>query len=164
MRTKVLVGLLSVVVIAIISLIVVAATSSGGSSPSHSSGTTSPGTAPTPTPTPTTPVPVATPTPTPTTATFQPVSLTGSGSKTTAPFTVTTAEWVIEWSYTSDDPEWASFAFFVYPRGETALYVESMMFSEDTSGSTYSYAGPGEYYVEVSAANIKRWEIVIRPA
>ena len=55
----------------------------------------------------------------------------------------------------------AIFGFFVYPRGETALYVESVLFPEGTSGSTYSYAGEGEYYLKVTAANVKSWKVVI---
>jgi len=45
------------------------------------------------------------------------------------------------------------------------MYVEYMMSTgEETSGSTYSYAGPGEYYVKVGAANLDSWEITISPA
>jgi len=104
------------------------------------------------------------PPPTPTQTSFEPIVLTGSGEKTTPPFTVTTTEWIIEWSYTSDNPEFAVFGFFVYPRGETVSFVESCLFPEGTSGSTYSYAGAGEYYVKVTAANIKSWTITIKPA
>ena len=103
--------------------------------------------------------------PAPTPSTFEPIVITGSGDKTSSPFTVTTEEWVIDWSYVPDPeyPEMAMFGFFVYPRGETALYVESVLFAEETSGSTYSYADAGEYYIKVTAGNIKSWEIVISP-
>jgi len=94
---------------------------------------------------------------------FEPIVLTGSGDRKTPPFTVTTEEWIIDWSYTTGEPEWAMFSFYIYPRGETLFNVESCLFPSDTSGTTYSYAGVGEYYVEVSAANINDWEIVIRP-
>jgi len=99
-------------------------------------------------------------------ATFEPIVITGSGDKTSPPFTITTKEWIIEWSYVADPeyPEFAVFGFFIYPRGETALYVESVLFPEGTSGSTYSYAGAGEYYIAVSAANVKSWEVIISPA
>ncbi len=97
--------------------------------------------------------------------TFEPIVLTGSGSKTSPPFTVTTDEWIIDWSYTSDDPEWyVVFGFFVYPREETTSFVESILFPQNTNGSTYSYAGAGEYYIKVEASNIKSWNITIRPA
>ena len=100
-------------------------------------------------------------------ATFEPITIIGAGDKTSPPFTVTTDEWIIEWSYIPDPeyPEFAVFGWFVYPRGETALYVESgMAATGETSGSTYSYAGPGEYYLTVTAANIKSWKVVIKPA
>ncbi|TET42225.1 MAG: hypothetical protein E3J66_03940 [Dehalococcoidia bacterium] len=97
--------------------------------------------------------------------TFERITITGAGDKTSAPFEVTTDEWIIEWSYTADDPEWAAFYFFVYPRGETVMYVESVTAGEgETHGSTYSYAGPGEYYVAVLAANIEHWQITVKPA
>jgi len=98
-------------------------------------------------------------------ATFEPIIITGSGDKTSPPFTVTTDEWVIDWSYAPDPeyPDMAVFGFFIYPRGETAVYVESVLFPKGTSGSTYSYAGAGEYYIKVTAANVKSWEVVISP-
>ena len=100
------------------------------------------------------------------TVTFEPITVAGFGSKTSAPFDVTTEEWTLEWAYVPDSEYLglAIFGFYVYPRGETVLYVESMLFSEETSGITYCYAGPGEYYVKVTTLNIKSWEIVISPA
>jgi len=97
---------------------------------------------------------------------FDPIIITGSSDKTSPPFEVTTKEWIIDWSYTPDSEysEYAVFGFFVYPRGETAMYVEAISASDDTSGSTYSYAGIGEYYVEVICGNLQSWEIIIRPA
>ena len=98
--------------------------------------------------------------------TFDPIVITGSSDKTSQPFEVTTKEWIIDWSYTPDSEysEYAVFGFFVYPRGETALYVEAVSASDDISGSTYSYAGIGEYYVEVICGNLQSWEIIISPA
>ena len=98
--------------------------------------------------------------------TFDPIVITGSSDKTSPPFEVTTKEWIIEWSYipNSEYPEYAVFGFFVYPRGETVMYVEAVSTSNDTSGSTYSYAGIGEYYVEVICGNLQSWEIIIKPA
>jgi len=136
-----------------------------------------PAPSPPPTPVPEKPAPVAPeevttpppeaeePAPPPPPPSFEPIVITGSGDKTSPPFTVTTEEWVIDWSYTPDPeyPEMAIFGFFVYPRGETALYVESVLFPEGTSGSTYSYAGTGEYYIKVTAGNVKSWEIIISP-
>ena len=125
-----------------------------------------PASTPIPSPTPT-PIPTPSPSPTPTATspsqTFQPIVITGSGTKTSPPFKITTEEWIVNWSYTSDDPEFAVFSFFIFPRGELTIFVESVMFPEGTSGSTYSYAGPGEYYIKIAAANIKSWTITIKP-
>ncbi len=101
-------------------------------------------------------------------ATFEPIEITNSGSKTSPPFTVTTEEWIIDWSYVPDPeyPEMAVFGLFVYPRGETLRFVESaytIFTSKETSGSIYSYAGAGEYYIKVTAGNIKSWKAVISP-
>ena len=64
------------------------------------------------------PAPVAAPSPAPTTIsvpaassppvqkpTFSPITFTGRDDRTTAPFTVTTKEWIIDWSFTGQ-PEW----------------------------------------------------------
>lgn len=93
--------------------------------------------------------------------TFQPVYLSGSGDKTTAPFTVTTREWIIDWTLNTTDDDFV-FCLFCYPRGETVMYVESIGFPDAKSGSTYSYAGPGEYYIKVISSC--PWEVTIQPA
>lgn len=97
-------------------------------------------------------------------STFEPVIITGSGSNTTPPFTVTTSDWIIDWSYTSDYKGLKVFAFFVYPMDEPAMYVESLLLSQADSGSIYSHAGRGEYYLAIQATNIQSWQIIIRPA
>ena len=93
------------------------------------------------------------------------IVITGCGDNTSPPFTVTTEEWCIDWSYVPNPeyPDAAIFGFFVYPRGKTAVYVESVLFPEGTSGSIYSYAGAGEYYIKVTAGNVEVWEVVISP-
>lgn len=98
-------------------------------------------------------------------ATFGPIVITGTSDAVSPPFEVSTQEWIIDWSYVPDYeyPQYAAFGFFVYPRGETVMYVASLGYSASTSGSTYSYAGPGEYYAEVICANIESWEITIKP-
>ena len=78
---------------------------------------------------------------------------------------MTTNEWIIDWSYIPDPeyPEFAVFGFLIYPRGETIFYVESVLFPSSTSGTTYSYAGPGDYYLVVGAYDIEEWVVTIRP-
>lgn len=94
---------------------------------------------------------------------FTPIRITGSGDKTSEPFKVTTDEWVIDWSFETADSDMSVFWFYIFPRGETILYVECILFPEETSGSTYSYTGPGEYYIKVGAGNIDNWTITIKP-
>lgn len=97
---------------------------------------------------------------------FDPITITGSGSEKSAPFTVTTSEWIIEWEY-EPEPEYSDMAvigFFIYPRGETTMGIEAIVPGSETSGSSYSYAGPGDYYVDVQAAGVLSWKIQIKPA
>lgn len=97
-------------------------------------------------------------------ATFGPIEITGSGSTTSPPFTVTTEEWIIDWSYIpSLESPMTIFSFFIYPRGEAVKFVEFAFLITETSGSMYSYAGKGEYYIKVIAANVKSWKVVIEP-
>ena len=110
---------------------------------------------------PSTPSPTTNPTPK---ATSDPIVITGAGDRTSPPFAVTTKEWIIDWSYTTDS-EYPGFSFYVYPRGETTGYIESVSTGdEERNGTTYVYAAPREYYVEVIAANLNSWQITIRPA
>jgi len=97
---------------------------------------------------------------------FRPILTTGFSNKTTSPFNINTKEWVINWSYApeSEHSERAFFGFFVYPVEETTLYVESVVLPQGTSGSIYSHAGPGEYYLSVEASNVEYWRILIKPA
>ena len=96
-------------------------------------------------------------------ATFDPIRFSGVGDKKTAPFTVPAEEFIIEWEWEAEDPEYGGMAFFLYPRGEEALYLE-MIDCDSPEGSTYSYSGPGEMYLNVLAANLDRWEITVKPA
>jgi len=96
---------------------------------------------------------------------FQPIVITGSGSKTTAPFLITTDEWIIDWSYVPEDNDYDPvFSAFIHRRSDGAVYGGIVASKHETSGSTYSYAGPGEYYIETNVMNIKSWKITIRPA
>ena len=96
--------------------------------------------------------------------TFESIIITGTANETSQPFRVTTKEWVANWSYVPhpEYPELAVFQFYIYRKGETAIFVGFMLSPEGTSGS-YSYAGAGEYYIKVVADNLENWEIVISP-
>ena len=98
-------------------------------------------------------------------ATFESIIITGDANKKSQPFKTTTKEWTAEWSYVPlpEYPELAAFQFYIFPEGEIAMFVDSMIFSNGTSGSLHSDAGAGEYYIRVVANNLKSWEIVISP-
>jgi len=71
-------------------------------------------------------------------------SFSGSGDKNTSPFQISGTQFRLQWQYTTDIPQYASFSFFVYPEGETARYADSM--SQDglsKSDTEYVYHGPG---------------------
>jgi uncharacterized protein YceK len=95
-------------------------------------------------------------------ASFIPITFTGSGDMTTPPFAVTTSEWIIDWSYTTDS-NYPGLYIYIYPRGETASFVTNINSGDISSGSSYCYAGAGEYYLKVSEANLQNWTITIRP-
>jgi len=93
---------------------------------------------------------------------FQSITITGTDSKTTQPFMVDTNEWIVEWEYEPQkNASMVIFSFFIYPRGETTN-CEKAIITETAKGSTYCYAEPGEYYLEVMAANLKNWQITIK--
>ena len=105
----------------------------------------------------------ASPSPTTPVVKSEPIVLTGTGSATSAPFIITTDEWIIDWSYTPNeaDPCLAVFSFFVYHKGETKNFVKRVLLPQETTGSTYCYLGKREYYLRVAADNVDRWEIKI---
>ena len=98
-------------------------------------------------------------------ATFESIIITGTANKISHPFSVNTKEWTADWSYVPypEYPELATFQFYIFPEGGIAMFVDSMIFSNGTSGSLHSDAGAGEYYIRVVANNLKSWEIVMSP-
>jgi len=87
-------------------------------------------------------------------------TFTGSTDKTTELFHIPSGTWRINWTYTGG--ELAVFGFFVYPEGETTLYVESLAtMGSSQSDTTYIYDGPGNFYIQLSAANIEEWTLTI---
>ncbi len=96
-------------------------------------------------------------------STFAPITFTGVDSRTTAPFYIPTREWSVDWSFDARDfsPGHYVFIFVIGERGKDGFAVWQL--PESPSGSTYSYAGPGEYYLDVNAAGLNEWTITIRP-
>ncbi|OLD02727.1 MAG: hypothetical protein AUJ07_08125 [Crenarchaeota archaeon 13_1_40CM_3_53_5] len=90
-------------------------------------------------------------------------SFSGSGDKNTSPFQISGTQFRLQWQYTTDIPQYASFSFFVYPEGETARYADSM--SQDglsKSDTEYVYHGPGGFYITVITANLQSWSITVQ--
>ena len=114
-----------------------------------------------------TPVPTSTPTPTPTPTqkTWHSVtSFSGSGDKTTQPFTIKGDEWRVKYTTKADSeyPEYAVFGVFVYPRGETVMYASAWdCDGKSCSDIQYIYEGIGDYYFSVIAANIDSWSLEV---
>lgn len=93
----------------------------------------------------------------------QAASYTGPASQTTNYFTIPTSEWRLSWTITPDPdyPTYAGFSVFIYPRGETALYVDSLYITGDTqkTGTLYVHEGNGEYYLKISSANLDGYTV-----
>ena len=88
------------------------------------------------------------------------ITFTGSTGKTTELFHIPSGTWRINWTYTGG--ELAVFGFFVYPEGETVMYVETLTtMGPSQSDTTYIYEGPGNFYIKLSAANIEEWALTI---
>lgn len=92
-------------------------------------------------------------------------TITGSSTKTTDYFNVPTNEWRLTWSYTPDPqyPEYTRFYVFTYPKGEDAIYVDSVSAegSSQTSGTSYIRADSKDYYLYIITANTPNYTIKI---
>lgn len=109
--------------------------------------------------------PKISPTPTPTSKPkkwHSVTSFSGSADKTTQPFTIKGDEWQVKYEMKSSKPEYAVFGVFVYPRGETVMFVSSWdCFQQECSDTQYIYKGAGDYYFEITAANIDSWRLEV---
>ena len=87
-------------------------------------------------------------------------TFTGSTYKTTELFNIPSGTWRINWTYT--DGELAALSFFVYPEGETVMFVGSLYTTGPSqSDTTYIYEGPDNFYIELTAANLDQWTLTI---
>lgn len=88
------------------------------------------------------------------------ITFTGSASRTTELFVIPSENWRINWTYTGGSL--AVFGFFVYPEGETTLYVESLStMGSSQSDVTYIYEGTDSFYVKLIVANIDEWTLTV---
>ncbi len=91
------------------------------------------------------------------------ITFTGQSDKTTQPFYISGSKWRINWVANAESPEFGVFGFFVYPEGETAMYVESVSHSGGSaSDTTYIYKGKRSFYIKVLAANMRSWAIEVQ--
>ncbi len=98
-------------------------------------------------------------------------TVSGFGDKTTDTFGVTGSKFRLTWSATADaecidlfapDDCPAAFSFFVYPEGETVLFVESVSHFDFNSASDETIVfRSGSFYVQVLSANLDSWEIAV---
>jgi hypothetical protein len=92
-------------------------------------------------------------------------TITGSSDQTTDYFNVPKNEWRLTWSYTPDPsyPQYAVFGFYVYPKGEDAIYVDSVSANgnSQTSGTSYVHEGSKDYYIKILTANTPNYTIKI---
>lgn len=96
-------------------------------------------------------------------------TFTSTAGKTTDTFQVTGKKFRLTWTV-NPDPEYIDFDLggdlyiFIYPEGETALYVGSVMTTNNmttTSDTTVVHEGPGYYYLVVTVACVESWQVQI---
>jgi len=84
-----------------------------------------------------------------------------TGSGTTDYFTCEHVEWRIRWEYTPS--KMAVFTVFVYEKGEDVWFIDSVYKTgdEETSGVSYIHNQKGTFYMDISAANIENYTIIV---
>ena len=98
-------------------------------------------------------------------------TLSGIGDKTTDTFAVTGSKFRLTWSATADadcvtlfapDDCPAVIGFFVYPEGETVLFVDSVLHSNFNFATDETIVfRSGSFYIDVTAANLDSWGIEV---
>jgi hypothetical protein len=90
-------------------------------------------------------------------------TVTGSGSQTTAEFSISGSEWRINWSYApnSQAPSLTVFSFFVYSHGGNPVDHVIRYGASETSGTLSIHEGPKPYYITIEAANTPSYTITV---
>ncbi|OGD54268.1 hypothetical protein A3K80_08080 [Candidatus Bathyarchaeota archaeon RBG_13_38_9] len=91
-------------------------------------------------------------------------TFTGTGGKESYTFYIPTREWVIWYDVKATyDPSYSTLVIFVYPEGESALFVSSINYNG--AGQDYSivHHGPGRYYLKIISANCDYTIVVKAP-
>ena len=90
------------------------------------------------------------------------MSDSGSGSKSTRPFTLTETSDIKIVFQISGPEEYVVLGWFMYPTGESILYIDHGEVSEDVGSFEFYVAKvpPGDYYLKVLSANCK-WKVKV---
>lgn len=94
---------------------------------------------------------------------FPAISFAGSADKTTDEFYIEGDKWRIKYTVTpkAGYSEYSSFGVFVYPAGETALYIATFDCDEGYCSDTqYVHTGSGIYYIVVISC-YNNWKLEI---
>lgn len=87
------------------------------------------------------------------------ITFEGTEGRTTEVFSIPSNTWRIKWSYKGN--EFAVFGFFIYPEGETKVFVDMIMATKPSAEDiTYVYR-KGNFYLKIDCANLEGWKIVI---
>jgi hypothetical protein len=89
-------------------------------------------------------------------------TFTGSDDKSTEDFNVPASYWRVVYSVSAESEQWGLFSFFIYPSGETAMFVASGDLDGSGSETSYVRAEAGDFWIKVNAANLKSWTIEIQ--
>lgn len=93
---------------------------------------------------------------------YKVTSFSGGSDKTTQSFTIKGDEWRVKYEVKSSNPEYAAFGVFVYPRGETAIFIADWdCWQMPCSDIQYIYEGNGDYYFEIITANLDSWKLEV---
>ena len=83
-------------------------------------------------------------------------------SSTTAPFNISGTEWRIVWTIDTQNSEYAVFDILVYQQDKPGIITKKISYSKGTPDDTvYIYAGGGDYYLKILAANLGKWTVTV---
>jgi uncharacterized protein (UPF0333 family) len=92
-------------------------------------------------------------------------NFTGTGNKNTPSFKTQGNKFKVKMKATATSQKYANMNFFVYPEGETKGFVgygDFGDFNQTTVSDEFEVtASPGNYYINVIAANLKNWNIEV---
>lgn len=94
----------------------------------------------------------------------QVTQFSGSASETTDYFTVSHAEWRVDWTYTPDPtyPQYASFYLDIYNQNQSEWPASiDQLGNTTTNGTTYVHNLSGTFYCDISVSSVTGYTITI---